>query len=150
MLALALVPMLSVGCKDPGTAGEPHITGTTAPGSSAAPPQPVQLELSIDGHRPTKVNIPTTEPATIERDAWPKQLGFFASTRSADEIELEIALLPKDPTHAPVDLAAFKRQIAASRAMKPGQSITLNPGTTFPRDGFGDSTPDEIRITWIR
>jgi len=155
MMVLALVPVLASGCKsDPKTTAEPNLAGTAAPGSAAAATpaahQPVRLEVSIDGRAPTKFTIPAEEPATIERQAWPKQLGFFATSRSADEIELEIAVLPKDPTHGSIDLAVFKKQIAATRAMKPGQPIALSPGTSFPGDGFGDSVPHEIKITWVR
>jgi hypothetical protein len=151
-IVLALV--LMSGCKaDPQAAKELEGTGITTKGATAGVEAnsipPVRLQVSIDG-RPTEFTIPASEPASLERESWAKQICIFVATRTADEAELQIALLPKAPTHASIDLAVFKKQIAFTRAIKPGVPITLRPAEAFPGDGLGKSAPLEVRITWIQ
>jgi len=154
ILSLGFVAILTPACKtDPKTTGGPPVAGATGSGSATTPPRaepPVRLEVSVDGHSPIRFTIPPTAPAMFGKDAWPKQLGFFATAKSADEIELDVALLAKDPAHNTMDLGVFQAQVLVRREVKLGQSVVLNPGTDLSSDGFGDSIPHEIKITWIR
>jgi len=150
----ALVLALMSSCKPDSKAtkelsSKSPIANNATSGTQASAPQSVRLKIVIDG-RSTEFTIPAAEPASMERESWAKQLCIFAVVKAADEAELQMALLPKDPTHASIDLAIFKKQIILTRTMKPSETITLRPADVFPGNGLGESAPLEMSVTWIR
>jgi hypothetical protein len=127
-------------------------TGAASPAAPTPAAKPVRVAIRLDGHD-VKLTIPSSGPATFVQDDWAKALGMFATEQTEDEILLQVAFVPKaagQQDSGSVDLDVFQQQAGFKQVVKRGEAVTLVPGNALPADGFGDSPPRELKVTWLR